>query len=225
MDDVLSNLRGVMDDTVSESVAIVVRGPDGQSPLLAKGGETELNFTPLRERMRELVQGASQVVRQRMLSELYAIDMHCNAALRALPGWQEPVDNRMNTSAVRWFRPDTTALTRGITVELRVNWLSRLISRNSVVARAERLIVQEFELIGDDLIDTTRDDLLERLNTVLDHYMALLAGHLEHRSNSGELNAQAEAQGAFDKARRISAELETVFGTPDADERQAEAAE
>ncbi|WP_299898133.1 dynamin family protein [uncultured Ruegeria sp.] len=225
MDDVLSNLRGVMDDTVAESVSVVVRGPDGQSPLLAKGGETELNFTPLRERMRELVQGASQVVRQRMLSDLYAIDMQCNAALRALPGWQEQVDNRMNTSAVRWFRPDTTALTRGITVELRVNWLSRLISRNSVVARAERMIVQEFELIGDDLIDTTRDNLLERLSTVLDHYMALLAGHLEHRSSSGELNAQAEAQGTFDRARRIAVELETVFGTTNADERQAEAAE
>jgi len=121
MDDVLSNLRGVMDDTVAEAVSAVVRGPDGQSPLLAKGGATELNFTPLRERMRELVQGASQVVRQRMLSELYAIDMQSNASLRALPGWQEPADNRMNTSAVRWFRPDTTALTRGITVELRVN--------------------------------------------------------------------------------------------------------
>ena len=81
-------------------------GPDGQSPLLAKDGDTELNFTPLRERMRELVQGATQVVRQRMLSELYAIDMQSNAALRALPGWQEPADNRMNTSAVRWFRPE-----------------------------------------------------------------------------------------------------------------------
>ncbi|NVO56403.1 dynamin family protein [Rhodobacteraceae bacterium B1Z28] len=225
MDDVLANLRGVMDDTVAEVVSGVVRGPDGHSPLLAKGDATELNFTPLRERMRELVQGASQVVRQRMLSELYAIDMQSNAALRALPGWQEPIDNRMNTSAVRWFRPDTTALTRGITVELRVNWLSRLISRNSVVLRAEKMIVQEFELIGDDLIDTAREDLLERLNTVLDHYLALLAGHLEHRSGAGETNAQAEAQNAFDRARRITDELETVFGTGNADDRQAEAAE
>lgn len=225
MDDILSNLRGVMDDTVAEAVSAVVRGPNGQSPLLAKGGETELNFTPLRDRMRELVQGATQVVRQRMLSELYAIDMQSNAAIRALPGWQEPADNRMNTSAVRWFRPDTTALTRGITVELRVNWLSRLISRNSVVSRAERMIVQEFELIGDDLIDTARENLLERLNTVLDHYLALLAGHLEHRAGTGETNAQAEAQGAFDRARRISDELGTVFGTEAAVERQAEAAE
>ncbi|WP_298935004.1 dynamin family protein [uncultured Ruegeria sp.] len=225
MDDVLSNLRGVMDDTVAEAVSAVVRGPDGQSPLLAKGGATELNFTPLRERMRELVQGASQVVRQRMLSELYAIDMQSNASLRALPGWQEPADNRMNTSAVRWFRPDTTALTRGITVELRVNWLSRLISRNSVVSRAEKMIVQEFELIGDDLIDTARDDLSERLNTVLDHYLALLAGHLEHRSGTDETNARAEAQGAFDRARRIADKLATAFGTSIAEERQAEAAE
>jgi len=225
MDDVLSNLRGVMDDTVAEAVAVVVRGPDGQSPLLAKGGETELNFTPLRERMRELVQGAAQVVRQRMLSELYTIDMQSNAALRALPGWQDPSDNRMNTSAVRWFRPDTTALTRGITVELRVNWLSRLISRNSVVSRAERMIVQEFELIGDDLIDTAREDLLERLNTVLDHYLALLAGHLEHRTGTKETNAQAEAQDAYDRARRIADELETVFGDRNAKERLAEAAE
>ncbi|WP_120631226.1 dynamin family protein [Ruegeria sp. EL01] len=225
MDDVLANLRGVMDDTVAEAVSAVVRGSGGQSPLLAKGGATELNFTPLRERMRELVQGASQVVRQRMLSELYAIDMQSNAALRALPGWQEPVDNRMNTSAVRWFRPDTTALTRGITVELRVNWLSRLISRNSVVSRAEKMIVQEFELIGDDLIDTARDDLSERLTTVLDHYLALLAGHLEHRSGTDETNAQAEAQVAFDRARRIADELETAFGTNIAEERQAEAAE
>ncbi len=225
MDDVLANLRGVMDDTVAEAVSAVVRGPDGNSPLLAKGAETELNFTPLRDRMRELIQGATQVVRQRMLSELYAIDMQANAALRALPGWQDPVDNRMNTSAVRWFRPDTTALTRGITVELRVNWLSRLISRKSVVTRAERMIVQEFELIGDDLIDTARENMMERLKTVLDHYVALLGGYLEHRTGSGETNAQAEAQDAFDRARRIADELETVFGPVRADEGQAKAAE
>ncbi|SLN37573.1 dynamin family protein [Ruegeria meonggei] len=225
MDDVLANLRGVMDDTVAEAVSAVVRGPNGDSPLLAKGGETELNFTPLRDRMRELVQGATQVVRQRMLSELYAIDMQSNAALRALPGWQDPTDNRMNTSAVRWFRPDTTALTRGITVELRVNWLSRLISRKSVVARAERMIVQEFEMIGDDLVDTARGDLLERLNTVLDHYMALLAGHLEHRSGSSETNARAEAQTAYDQAQRITDELSAVYSADYVDKRLAEAAE
>ncbi|WP_170349888.1 MULTISPECIES: dynamin family protein [Ruegeria] len=225
MDDVLANLRGVMDDTVAESVSAVVRGPNGDSPLLAKGGDTELNFTPLRDRMRELVQGATQVVRQRMLSELYSIDMQSNAALRALPGWQDPSDNRMNTSAVRWFRPDTTALTRGITVELRVSWLSRLISRKSVVARAERMIVQEFEMIGDDLVDTARSDLLERLNTVLDHYLALLAGHLEHRIGSGETNERTEAQMAFDQAQRIVAELSAVFGADDVDKLLAEAAE
>ncbi|WP_170763562.1 dynamin family protein [Ruegeria lacuscaerulensis] len=225
MDDVLANLRGVMDDTVAEAVSAVVRGQNGDSPLLAKGGETELNFTPLRDRMRELVQGATQVVRQRMLSELYTIDMQSNAALRALPGWQEPSDNRMNTSAVRWFRPDTTALTRGITVELRVNWLSRLISRKSVVARAERMIVQEFEMIGDDLVDTARSDLTERLNTVLDHYLALLAGHLEHRAGSGETNARAEAQVAFDLAQRITDELGAVFDAGDIEKRLTEAAE
>ncbi|KIC40531.1 hypothetical protein RA27_12150 [Ruegeria sp. ANG-R] len=225
MDDVLANLRGVMDDTVSEAVSIVVRGPDGQSPLLAKDGDTELNFTPLRERMRELVQGATQVVRQRMLSELYAIDMQSNAALRALPGWQEPVDNRMNTSAVRWFRPDTSALTRGITVELRVTWLSRLISRRSVLNRAEKMIVQEFEMIGDDLVDTARSDLIERMKTVLDHYLALLAGHLEHRAGSDGTNARAEAQRAVDGAQRISDELGAVHGTAPVDTRQAEAAE
>ncbi len=225
MDDVLANLRGVMDDTVAEAVSIVVRGPDGQSPLLAKDGDTELNFTPLRERMRELVQGATQVVRQRMLSELYAIDMQTNAALRALPGWQEPVDNRMNTSAVRWFRPDTSALTRGITVELRVTWLSRLISRRSVLNRAERMIVQEFEMIGDDLVDTARSDLAERMKTVLDHYLALLAGHLEHRAGPDGSNARAEAQRAVDQARRISDELGAVHGAAPVDNRQAEAAE
>ncbi len=225
MDDVLDNLRGVMDDTVAEAVSIVVRGPNGQSPLLAKDGETELNFTPLRERMRELVQGATQVVRQRMLSELYAIDMQSNAVLRALPGWQEPVDNRMNTSAVRWFRPDTSALTRGITVELRVTWLSRLISRRSVLNRAERMIVQEFEMIGDDLVDTAHSDLSERLKTVLDHYLALLTGHLEHRVDSDGTNAHAEAQRAVDQARRIVDELESVVGAAPADTRQAEAAE
>lgn len=224
MDNVLANLRGVMDDTVAEAVSIVVRGPDGKSPLLAKDGETELNFTPLRERMRELVQGATQVVRQRMLSELYAIDMQSNAALRALPGWQEPVDNRMNTSAVRWFRPDTSALTRGITVELRVTWLSRLISRRSVLNRAERMIVQEFEMIGDDLVDTARSNLTERLQTVLDHYLALLAGHLEDRS-SGGTDARSEAQSAVDQARRITDELGSVQGTASVDTRQAEAAE
>ncbi|EEE36015.1 hypothetical protein RKLH11_3616 [Rhodobacteraceae bacterium KLH11] len=191
---------------------------------MAKDGETELNFTPLRERMRELVQGATQVVRQRMLSELYAIDMQSNAALRALPGWQEPVDNRMNTSAVRWFRPDTSALTRGITVELRVTWLSRLISRRSVLNRAERMIVQEFEMIGDDLVDTARSDLAERLQTVLDHYLALLAGHLEHRGGEGT-NARAEAQRAVDQARRITDELGSVLGSSPVVTRQAEAAE
>ena len=225
MDDVLANLRGVMDDTVAEAVSIVVRGPDGQSPLLTKDGDTELNFTPLRERMRELVQGATQVVRQRMLSELYAIDMQSNAALRALPGWQEPVDNRMNTSAVRWFRPDTSALTRGITVELRVTWLSRLISRRSVLNRAERMIVQEFEMIGDDLVDTARIDLIERMQTVLDHYLALLAGHLEHHAGTDDTNARADAQRAVDQARRISDELGAVHGTAPVDTRQAEAAE
>ncbi|WP_170785952.1 dynamin family protein [Ruegeria lacuscaerulensis] len=212
MDDVLANLRGVMDDTVAEAVSDVVRGPNGDSPLLAKGGETELNFGPLRDRMRELVQGATQVVRQRMLSELYAVDMQSNAALRSLPGWQDSGDNRMNTSAVRWFRPDTTALTRGITVELRVTWLSRLISRKSVVNRAERMIVQEFEMIGDDLVDTARENLLGRLNTVLDHYLALLAGHLEHRAGSGETNERTEAQTAFNTAQRIADELGAVYG-------------
>ncbi|WP_170341677.1 dynamin family protein [Ruegeria arenilitoris] len=225
MDDVLANLRGVMDDTVAEAVVSVVRGPDGQSPLLAKGGATELNFTPLRERMRELVQGATQVIRQRMLSELYAIDMQANASLRSLPGWQEPTDSRMNTSAVRWFRPDTTALTRGITVELRVNWLSRLISRKSVVSRAERMIVQEFEMIGDDLIDTARENLLERLNTALDHFLALLAGHLENRTATGETCERTQAQVDFDRARRIVDELQSTFGAEHSDERQAEAAE
>lgn len=225
MDDVLANLRGVMDDTVAEAVSGVVRGPNGDSPLLSKTGETELNFTPLRDRMRELVQGATQVVRQRMLSELYAIDMQSNATLRALPGWQDATDNRMNTSAVRWFRPDTSALTRGITVELRVNWLSRLISRKSVVSRAERMIVQEFEMIGDDLVDTARGDLTERLNTVLDHYLALLATHLEHRAGTGETNARAEAQAAFNHAQHISDELGTLFSQHQTDERLAEAAE
>ncbi|MGI9368095.1 MAG: dynamin family protein, partial [Ruegeria sp.] len=225
MDDVLANLRGVMDDTVAEAVADVVRGPDGKSPLLAKGGETELNFTPLRERMRELVLGATQVVRQRMLSELYSIDMQSNAALHALPGWQEPSDNRMNTSAIRWFRPDTTALTRGITVELRVNWLSRLISRSSVVARAERMIVQEFEMIGDDLVDTSRTDLQERMNTVVDHYLALLAGHLENRAGSAEGNERTDVQGAFDRARRIVDELSSALASEHVEERQTEAAE
>ncbi|MEX0327856.1 MAG: dynamin family protein [Ruegeria sp.] len=225
MDEVLANLRGVMDDTVAEAVSLVVRGPDGQSPLLTRDGETELNFTPLRDRMRELVQGATQVIRQRMLSELYAVDMQSNAALRALPGWREPMDNRMNTSAVRWFRPDTTALTRGITVELRVTWLSRLISRRSVVNRAERMIVQEFEMIGDDLIDTARSDLLERMQTVVDHYLALLAGHLEHRVGSGGSNARTEAQQAVDRARRIADELSVVLGPVRAETVQAEAAE
>lgn len=225
MDDILANLRGVMDDTVAEAVADVVYGPDGQSPLLAKGDATELNFVPLRERMRELVQGATQVIRQRMLSELYSIDMQANGALRALPGWQEPADSRMNTSAVRWYRPDTSALTRGITVELRVNWLSRLISRKSVVSRAERMIVQEFQLIGDDLIDTARDDLLERLNTVLDHFLALLAGHLENRAASGENSERTQAQIELDSARTIADQLQSVFDTNHGNERQPEAAE
>jgi hypothetical protein len=66
---------------------------------------------------------------------------------------------------------------------------------------------------------------MERLKTVLDHYVALLGGYLEHRTGSGETNAQAEAQDAFDRARRIADELETVFGPVRADEGQAKAAE
>ncbi|TMV05588.1 hypothetical protein FGK63_16215 [Ruegeria sediminis] len=225
MDDIFANLRGVMDDTVTESVSAVVRGPDGNSPLLAKSGATELNFTGLRERMRELVQNATQVVRQRMLSEFYAIDMQSNAMLRTIPGWKDTSDNRMNTSAVRWFRPDTTALTRGITVELRVSWLSRLISRKSVVTRAERMIIQEFEMIGDDLVDTARTDLLERMETVLDHHVALLAGHLENRPEQGQTCARTEAQSAFDQARRIVEEIGSALGPMPAEHRQTEAAE
>ncbi len=225
VDDVLANLRGVMDDTVADAVAEVVRGPDGKSPLLVQGGETELNFTPLRERMRELVTDATQVVRQRMLSELYSVDMQSNAALHALPGWQEPSDNRMNTSAIQWFRPDTTALTRGITVELRVNWLSRLISRSSVVARAEKMIIQEFEMIGDDLVDTARTDLLERMKTVIDHHLALLAGHLEDRTEAAYGSERADAQGAFDRACRIVDDLSAALVPEHLEERQTEAAE
>ena len=118
MDEVFSNLRGVMDDTVCELVSSVIRGSDGNSPLLAKGrAATELDFTVLRDRMRELIQDATQVVRQRLLSELYTIDMQSNAVLQTLPGWQESEGGRMNTSAVRWYRPDAGALSRGITVE------------------------------------------------------------------------------------------------------------
>ena len=131
----------------------------------------------------------------------------------------------MNTSAVRWFRPDMTALTRGITVELRVTWLSRLISRKSVVNRAERMIVQEFEMIGDDLIDTARGDLAERLQTVVDHYMALLTGHLEHRVGPDGSNPRTEAQRAVTQARRIMDELATALGPEPSDNSQAEAAE
>ena len=87
------------------------------------------------------------------------------------------------------------------------------------------MIVQEFEMIGDDLVDTARGDLLERLNTVLDHYMALLAGHLEHRAGSGEANARTQAQTAYDRARRIADELGSVFGPNLAENTQAEAAE
>jgi hypothetical protein len=67
--------------------------------------------------------------------------------------------------------------------------------------------------------------LLERLNTVLDHYMALLAGHLENRSGSSETNAKAEAQEAYNNARRVADELDTVFGADAANETLPEAAE
>ena len=62
-------------------------------------------------------------------------------------------------------------------------------------------------MIGDDLVDTARSDLIERMKTVLDHYLALLAGHLEHRAGPDGSNARAEAQRAVDQARRISDEL------------------
>lgn len=80
-------------------------------------------------------------------------------------------------------------------------------------------------MIGDDLIDTARSDLLERLQTVVDHYLALLAGHLEHRVGSGGSNARTEAQQAVDRARRIADELGTVLGPARTETLQAEAAE
>ena len=67
-------------------------------------------------------------------------------------------------------------------------------------------------MIGDDLVDTARENLLGRLNTVLDHYLALLAGHLEHRAGSGETNERTEAQTAFNTAQRIADELGAVYG-------------
>ncbi|WP_234999446.1 dynamin family protein [Roseovarius albus] len=227
MDDVFANLRGVMDDTVGELVANVVHGPNGKSPLLAQGAATELDFTALRERMRELIQDATQVVRQRLMHELYAIDMHSNAVLQTLPGWEESENGRMNTSAVRWFRPDTSALSRGITVELRVSWLSRLFSKKSYVARANEMITQEFEMIGDDLVDTARTDIIERMETVLNHHQALLAGHFDddRRNGAKGTNTETDPQGAFDQLRRITGELELVYGPANFEDRLAEAAE
>ncbi|WP_120499702.1 dynamin family protein [Roseovarius sp. EL26] len=227
MDEIFANLRGVMDDTVTELVSSVVRGPDGKSPLLAHGAATELDFTALRERMRELIQDATQVVRQRLLNELYSIDMQSNAVLQTLPGWQESESGRMNTSAVRWYRPDTAALGRGITVELRMSWLSRLFSKSSYVTRAEQLVTEEFEMIGDDLVDTARTDIIERMETVLSHHQALLAGHFSNETGSEDDGAEAKVnpQVAFDQLRRIADELNVVFGAKDTDDRQAEAAE
>ncbi|MEX0317347.1 MAG: dynamin family protein [Ruegeria sp.] len=227
LDDQFAMLRGVLDDTVAEMVTAGVRNPDGTSPLLARGNATELDFTALREQMRKLILDATQIARQRVLNGLYAIDMQSNAALQTLPGWNESADSRMNTSAIRWFRPDTTALTRGITVELRISWLSRLFSRSSVVTRAETLITQEFEMIGDDLVDTARTDLQDRIDTVLEHHLALLAGHLEHVDAEGDETtcARSEAQRAFDRARKIADELDAVFRPDRAIDIQPEAAE
>jgi hypothetical protein len=86
------------------------------------------------------------------------------------------------------------------------------------------MITQEFEMIGDDLVDTARSDIIDRMETVLNHHQALLAGHFESGSRTGA-DGEINPQVALDQLRLVADELAVVFGHKDTENRQAEAAE
>ncbi|MCK0170863.1 dynamin family protein [Aliiroseovarius sp. S1123] len=206
----MAALRQELDDIVRSMVSTVVQGEDGVSPLLSTGSATELDFSDLRQAMRDRLLDAAHAQRQKMLNELFALDMRSNAALTE--GDSDATDTPLNVdaSALRWYRPDTSILTRGITVELRVSWLARLLKQQSVVTRAEQMITREFQSIATDLVNQFQSDLTGRLNTVIEHHLAVLATRFEELDKT-QPASRPDAHAALENAKRLANELEELF--------------
>ena len=206
----MATLRQELDDIAQSMVSNVVQGRDGVSPLLSTGSNTELDFSDLRQIMRDRLLDSAHAQRQKMLNELYALDMQSNAALaeRGVGDADNPLN--VDASALRWYRPDTGILTRGITVELRVSWLARLLKQQSVVTRAEQMITREFQSIATDLVDQFQSDLTGRLNTVMEHHLAVLATRFEELDKA-QPASRPDAHAALENAKRLANELEELF--------------
>lgn len=216
-------LRQRLEDTILSQVPNVVQGRDGASPLLDSSGATELDFSKLRQTLREQLLDAAHGQRQNMLNQLYMLDMQSNAALAENGGGDESVPLNVDGSALRWYRPDTSALTRGITVELRMSWLSRLLKKKSVVARAEQMIMRAFQAIAADLVDQFQSDLAGRLDTVMDHHQAVLATRFDALV-SAQPASRPDASLALENAKRLANQLEALFQEGDEpDEQRLEA--
>lgn len=216
-------LRDQLGETVQGLVADVVQGPNGKSPLLSVDGATELEFGPLRQAMREHLLDATHEQRQNMLNALYALDLKSNATLRNLSSGHWDSELKVDASALRWYRPDTSALTRGITIELRVSWLARILKKKSVVARAEDLVARAFLDIADDLVVQFQSDLKQRLESVMDHHLALLGVRFEEMDFASEIS-RPDAHDALENAKRVANELEELFQEDSEPEQRLEAA-
>ncbi|MCK0141500.1 dynamin family protein [Aliiroseovarius sp. F20344] len=222
-DQCVDKLREQLRETVQTLVREVVQGPNGKSPLLSAGGATELEFGPLRQAMREQLLDAAHDQRQSMLNELYVLDLQSNTALQDLNDGHWDSELNVDASALRWYRPDTSALTRGITIELRVSWLARLLKQKSVVARAENLITREFQSISEDLATSFQSDLKQRLESVIDHHLALLGVRFEEMDFASEIS-RPDAHDALENAKRVANELEELFQEGSEPEQRLEAA-
>lgn len=206
----MAALRQELDTVVRSTVSTVVQGEDGVSPLLSAGGATELDFSALRQTMRERLLDAAHAQRQKMLNELFALDMQSNAALAESGAATADAPLNVDASALRWYRPDTSILTRGITVELRVSWLARLLKQQSVVNRGEQMITHEFQSIANDLVNQFHLDLTSRLNTVMEHHLAVLATRFEEL-DATQTASRPDAHAALENAKRLANELEELF--------------
>ncbi|WP_424941531.1 dynamin family protein [Aliiroseovarius sp. S253] len=206
----VAELRQKLDSTVQMLVPGVVRGRDGVSPLLDPSSATELDFGELRQIMRNQVLDAAHDQRQGMLNKLYALDMQSNTVLADRSGDDIGNPPKVDASALRWYRPDTSALSRGITVELRVSWLARLLKKQSVVTRAEQMITREFHSIASDLADRFESDLAGRLDTVMNHHLAVLAIRFEELDKA-QPASRPDAHAALENAKRLANELEELF--------------
>ncbi|MCK0126647.1 dynamin family protein [Gelidibacter sp. F2691] len=222
-DQCAEQLREQLVESVQALVAEVVQGPDGKSPLLNPGGATELEFGQLRQTMREQLLDAAHDQRQSMLNDLYALNLQSNTALQKLNDGNWDGKLNVDASALRWYRPDTSALTRGITVELRVSWLARLLKQKSVVARAENLITREFLSIAEELAKRFHSDLKQRLETVIGHHLAVLAVRFEELDIGSE-GSRPDAHDALENAKRVANELEELFQEGGEPEQRLEAA-